>query len=131
MKAGVLVIAGSDATEREPDPTSEVEYGISLLRELQNQHEAGMSNNDIGILETGRRADILLLDDNQIEKISGIYKINSVWLEGVFVFVPFIVGVICGNLAPNFDKIVGPAVATVMLVLGCCFGAALNLVTAL
>lgn len=53
------------------------------------------------------------------------------WLEVVSVFVPFIVGLICGNIDPKFDKVVGPAVAAVMPVLGCCFGAALNLVTAL
>lgn len=99
LKAGVPVIAGSDSTERDPDPPSEVEYGISLLRELQNQHEAGMNNfnclisatsapakffgqNDIGILEPGRRADILLIDGNPIEDIADIYKIDSVWLEG-------------------------------------------------
>lgn len=99
LKSGVSVIAGSDSTERDPDPPSEVEYRISLLRELQNQQESGMNNldclisatsapakffeqNDIGILEPGRRADILLIDGNPIEDISDIYKINSVWLEG-------------------------------------------------
>ena len=53
------------------------------------------------------------------------------WMDVVSVFVPFIVGMICGNIDPNFNKIVGPATGAVMPILGCCFGASLNLVTAI
>lgn len=44
LDAGAKVIAGSDSTEKDPDPPSEVPYGISLLNELNYQHEVGMSN---------------------------------------------------------------------------------------
>lgn len=99
LNAGVKVIAGSDSTEKDPDPPSEVPYGISLLNELQYQHEAGMSNldclisatsgpadffgiNDIGVIEDGRRADFLVVDGDPLRNLKDIYKISSVWLKG-------------------------------------------------
>lgn len=99
LKAGVHVIAGSDATERDSATPSEVPYGISLLRELQNQHEAGMSEleclisassdpadffgqNDIGVIEPGRRADLLMIDGDPLKNIADIYNVFSVWVEG-------------------------------------------------
>lgn len=99
VAAGAKIIVGSDSTERDPDPPSEVPYGISLLNELQNQHEAGMSNleclisatsspadffrlKDAGVIEEGRRADFLIVDGNPLETLTDIYKISSVWLKG-------------------------------------------------
>ena len=93
------MIAGSDSTEKDPDPPSEVPYGISLLNELQYQHEAGMSNfeclmsatsapakffsiDDVGIIEDGRRADFLIIGGNPLENLRDIFNISSIWLEG-------------------------------------------------
>lgn len=53
------------------------------------------------------------------------------WIEIVTVFVPFILGMICGNTDPRFAKVVGPATPAVMPFMGCCFGASLNLIKAL
>ena len=99
VKAGVRIIAGTDATEGDPYTPAEVEYGISMLRELQNQHEAGMSNleclasatsipadfwgqSNIGVIEAGRRADILLVEGNPLENLEDIYNVKAVWLQG-------------------------------------------------
>ena len=99
LDADAKIIAGSDATEKDPDPPSEVPYGISLLNELNYMHEAGMNNlnclisatsaaadfweiNNVGVIENNRRADFLIVDGNPLEDLKNIYKISSVWLEG-------------------------------------------------
>lgn len=99
IDAGVTIIAGSDATEQDSATPSEVPYGVSLLRELQNQHEAGMSEldclisatslpadfwgqSDIGVIESGRRADLILVEGSPLKDIADIYHVASVWLEG-------------------------------------------------
>ena len=46
------------------------------------------------------------------------------------VLVPFFLGMLLGNIDPNFGKIVGPATGALIPLMGCCFGASLNLVTA-
>ena len=51
-------------------------------------------------------------------------------MDIVTVFVPFLLGMLLGNLDPNFSKIVGPATGALIPLMGCCFGASLNLVTA-
>ena len=57
IKAGVRIIAGTDATEGDKCTPADVEYGISMLRELQNQHEAGMSNIECLVSATSLPAD--------------------------------------------------------------------------
>lgn len=90
VKAGVRILAGTDATEGDKYPPAEVEYGISMLKEMQNQHEAGMSEIDclrsatsesadfwgqsnIGVIEAGRRADILLVGGGILWRSLRIY----------------------------------------------------------
>lgn len=51
-------------------------------------------------------------------------------MDIVTVFVPFLLGMLLGNLDPQFSKIVGPAIPATMPFMGCCFGASLNLITA-
>ena len=51
-------------------------------------------------------------------------------MDLVTVFVPFLLGMLLGNLDPGFAKIVGPANAALIPLMGCCFGSTLNLVTA-
>ena len=41
-----------------------------------------------------------------------------------------VMAMLLGNLDPNFSKIVGPATGALIPLMGCCFGASLNLVTA-
>ena len=51
-------------------------------------------------------------------------------MDIITVFVPFLLGMLLGNIDPNFSKIVGPATGALIPLMGCCFGASLNLVTA-
>lgn len=51
-------------------------------------------------------------------------------MDVVTVFVPFLLGMLLGNIDPNFSKIVSPATGAIIPFMGCCFGASLNLVTA-
>ena len=51
-------------------------------------------------------------------------------MDIVTVFVPFLLGMLLGNLDPGFSKVVGPANAALIPLMGCCFGSSLNLVTA-
>lgn len=51
-------------------------------------------------------------------------------MDIVTVFVPFLLGMLLGNIDPKFGKIVGPATGALIPLMGCCFGASLNLVTA-
>lgn len=53
------------------------------------------------------------------------------WMEIVTVFIPFLLGMFFGNIDPNFNKVVGPAVPACIPFMGCCFGASLNLIAAL
>ncbi len=51
-------------------------------------------------------------------------------MDIVTVFVPFLLGMLLGNLDPKFAKIVGPATGALIPLMGCCFGSSLNLITA-
>lgn len=51
-------------------------------------------------------------------------------MDIVTVFVPFLLGMLLGNIDPNFAKITGSSVGALIPLMGCCFGASLNLVTA-
>ena len=51
-------------------------------------------------------------------------------MDIITVFVPFLLGMLLGNIDPNFAKVVGPATGALIPLMGCCFGASLNLVTA-
>lgn len=52
-------------------------------------------------------------------------------MDVITVFVPFLLGMLLGNIDPNFGKIVGPAIPATIPLMGCCFGSSLNLLTAL
>jgi imidazolonepropionase-like amidohydrolase len=89
-KAGIPIVAGSD--------TGLVGYG--LLRELELYVEAGMSpleaiqsativparamklDKDSGTIETGKRADLILVNGNPLENISDLRKISAVIANG-------------------------------------------------
>lgn len=99
VKARVKILAGTDANELDPYPPANATYGITLLEELRNQKEAGMDNisnlisatsgpadyfeqNDKGVIEVGRHADLLMVKGNPVINIEDINNTEMVWLKG-------------------------------------------------
>lgn len=91
--AGIDILAGSDA----PNPGTA--HGLSLHRELALLVEAGLSTSealaaatslparhfgldDRGLIEPGRRADLLVVDGNPIEDITATLAIHAIWQAG-------------------------------------------------
>ena len=52
------------------------------------------------------------------------------WMSAVNVLVPFFLGMLLGNLDPEFQKFIHPATTICLMLMGFCFGASLNLKTA-
>ncbi|MCJ1316186.1 hypothetical protein MMC15_001506 [Xylographa vitiligo] len=98
-KAGVPILAGTDANTFEWSLSS-VQHGESLHRELQLLVGAGFSNidalraatvmpakylglEDRGAIEVGKRADLVLIEENPLIKIGATRSIIEVWCGGV------------------------------------------------
>ncbi len=93
-KGGVKILMGTDAPQQFSIP------GFSLHHELQVMREAGMSNYDIlrsgtasvgeyfkkqdafGTIEPGKRADLVLLNDNPLTDIANASHIDGVMVRG-------------------------------------------------
>ena len=92
--AGVPIVAGTDAL------TSGVVPGFSLLDEIELLVEAGLTpeeaissatrlpsiwlgiDSEVGTIEVGKYADLLLLDANPLDDIKNIRKISDVFVNG-------------------------------------------------
>lgn len=98
-QAGVPILAGTDCHE-EPDLPFDVPHGESLHRELELLVDAGLSTanairaatclpaqyfglHDRGVIEEGKRADLVLLSDDPLQDIRGTRSIKRVWCRGV------------------------------------------------
>jgi imidazolonepropionase-like amidohydrolase len=95
-KGGVALLAGSDSLDRFVFP------GFALHRELELLTVAGMTplealraatsdaakflgrEGEFGVVANGARADLVLLDENPLEKISNTTKIFAVIRDGVY-----------------------------------------------
>ena len=95
-KAGVSVLAGSDSLDRFVFP------GFALHQELALLNQQGMTpletlraatsdaakflghEGEFGVIAIGARADLVLLDDNPLEKISNTTRIAAVIRDGVY-----------------------------------------------
>jgi imidazolonepropionase-like amidohydrolase len=98
-RAGVTILAGTDANQAPSAPASPP-YGTSLHRELGLLVDAGLSPVDAlrsatvlaaqywgladrGVIASGKRADLVLIDGDPVADISAVAKIAAVWCAGV------------------------------------------------
>jgi imidazolonepropionase-like amidohydrolase len=108
-RAGVPILAGTDANAGPGIPFSP-RHGESLHDELELLIEAGLSTvealraatvlpaqhfglHDRGVIEPGRRADLVLIDGDPIADIRVTRQIRRVWCAGVEHFVGTVVGI--------------------------------------
>jgi imidazolonepropionase-like amidohydrolase len=97
-EAGVPVLAGTDANDAPLIPGG-VPHGQSLHRELELLTGAGLSTVDAlraatvapatvfgladrGVIEPGKRADLVLLDDDPLADIRATRSIRRIWIGG-------------------------------------------------
>ena len=98
-RAGITILAGTDAYQGPAAPAS-IPYGEAFHDELGLLVEAGLTPvealrsatvlpaeyfgfTDRGVIETGRRADLLLIDGDPTQNIAATRAIRSVWVAGV------------------------------------------------
>jgi imidazolonepropionase-like amidohydrolase len=108
-RAGVPILAGTDANAGPGIPFSP-RHGESLHDELELLIEAGLSTvealraatvlpaqyfglHDRGVIEAGRRADLVLIDGDPIADIRATRQIRRVWCTGVEHVVGTVVGI--------------------------------------
>jgi imidazolonepropionase-like amidohydrolase len=98
-RAGLTILAGTDANAAPASPAP-IQHGEALHDELGLMVEAGLSPlealrsatvlpveyfgfTDRGVIEAGRRADLLLVDGDPTQDIAATRAIRSVWVAGV------------------------------------------------
>ena len=98
-RAGVTILAGTDANTTPASP-AQIQHGEALHDELRLLVEAGLTPiealrsatvvpaayfgfTDRGVIEAGRRADLLLIDGDPIQDIAATRAIRNVWVAGV------------------------------------------------
>lgn len=96
-KAGVEIVAGTDANA---SPIMGVPHGESLHHELELLTCAGLTRGEVlrsatldaatafglgdrGVVEVGKRADLVLVEGDPLEDIKATRNIRRVWIEGV------------------------------------------------
>lgn len=98
-EAGITILAGTDANDQ-PQAPFQLPHGKSLHDELELLVDAGLTPtealqsatslpakvfglNDRGIIEAGRRADLVLIDGDPTVDIKATRAIRNVWVAGV------------------------------------------------
>jgi imidazolonepropionase-like amidohydrolase len=98
-RAGVPILAGTDANTS-PGVPATISHGDSLHHELELLVDAGLSPLDAlraatsrparyfgladrGVIEPGRRADLVLIDANPLQDITATQSIRRIWCGGI------------------------------------------------
>lgn len=98
-QAGVPILAGTDANAS-PGVPAAISHGSSLHHELELLVDAGLSTldalrgatsrparyfglGDRGVIEPGRRADLVLIDGDPLQDITATRSIRRIWCGGV------------------------------------------------
>lgn len=98
-EAGVLLLAGTDANKH-ASGVGKISYGDSMWKELELLVDVGLSPleavrsatvlpapyfglEDRGVIEPGKRADLMLLSANPLEDIRNVGSVQRVWCGGV------------------------------------------------
>jgi len=98
-RAGVTILAGTDANQGTASP-AQIPHGKALHDELGLLVEAGLTPvealrsatvlpaeyfgfTDRGVIEPGRRADLLLVEGDPTQDIAATHAVRSVWVAGV------------------------------------------------
>jgi imidazolonepropionase-like amidohydrolase len=98
-QAGVPILAGTDANDS-PGTPSRVPHGASLHRELELLADAGLSTLEVllaatalparyfgladrGTIEPGKRADLILIEEDPLRDIRATRSIRRVWCGGI------------------------------------------------
>ncbi|OCK75343.1 amidohydrolase [Lepidopterella palustris CBS 459.81] len=97
--AGVPIIAGTDANTS-PGSPAQIVHGESLHRELELLVLAGLSNvealraatsvaakwfrlDDRGVIQSGKRADLLLVEGDLEKDVGSVRKVRHIWCNGI------------------------------------------------
>ena len=97
-QAGVPILAGTDANA-DPGVPAAISHGSSLHHELELLVDAGLSTlsalrsatsrparyfglGDRGVIEPGRRADLVLIDGDPLQDITATRSIRRIWCAG-------------------------------------------------
>jgi len=97
--AGIKILAGTDSNSAPASP-AQIQHGESFHDELRLLVEAGLTPvealrsatvvpaeffgfTDRGVIEAGRRADLLLIDGDPTQDIAATHAIRGVWAAGV------------------------------------------------
>jgi imidazolonepropionase-like amidohydrolase len=98
-QAGVPILAGTDANDSPGTPAG-VPHGESLHRELELLVDAGLSTQEVllaatalparyfglsdrGVIEPGKRADLVLIDGDPLADIRATRSIQRIWCGGI------------------------------------------------
>lgn len=99
IRSGVPIAAGTDAND-DPRAPYQLAHGLPLHKELEEYVAAGMTPTqalqsatgtsadllgfeDRGVIEPGRRADLILIDGDPARDIRATQNIEAVWIKGV------------------------------------------------
>lgn len=97
-EAGVTLIVGTDSNQT--NKMNFIPHGVSIHEELESLVNAGLSAKEVlkgatsipaktfdlpdrGVIEPGRRADLVLVKGNPIEDITATKNIAGVWIHGI------------------------------------------------